>query len=280
MRVLLLVLLLLAAPLHAAELKFATWNIGWATLRPPADLPRDVIRRSEADWRLLRDYAHRLDADVVALQEVDGPEIAARIFDPRAYVFFFPEEDDTQRAGFAVRRTLRATRNPDLVGLDLRPEARFSLRRGTDITIEAGGNRLRLLSIHLKAGCMEGALGWSRECEDLAQQAAVLAGWIAQRRREGAGFLIMGDFNRRMRDGDDEFLGRLNAPLERATEGQSSPCFANARGGRPFIDHILAGGAARGWMQRDSLRVMVYAERDARDRLSDHCPVSVRLRLP
>jgi hypothetical protein len=35
-------------------------------------------------------------------------------------------------------------------------------------------------------------------------------------------------------------------------------------------------------MVPDSLRVMVYAERDRafRDRLSDHCPISVRLRLP
>ncbi|RVT96894.1 hypothetical protein EOD42_10855 [Rhodovarius crocodyli] len=280
MRVLALILLLLAAPVQAAELKFSTWNIGWATLRPPSELPRDVIRRSDSDWRLLRDYARRLDADVVALQEVDGPEIAARIFDPRTYAFFFADENDTQRTGFAVRRTLRVTRNEDLLGLDLRPDARFSLRRGADITIEAGGNRIRLLSIHLKAGCMEGSMDRSRECDDLTQQAAVLAGWIAQRRRENAPFLIMGDFNRRMRGPDDEFLARLNAPLARATENQSSPCFAGARGGRPFIDHIMAGGAARGWMRPDTLRVMVYAERDARDRVSDHCPVSVGLRLP
>jgi endonuclease/exonuclease/phosphatase family metal-dependent hydrolase len=280
MRVLALILLLLAAPVQAAELKFSTWNIGWATLRPPSELPRDVIRRSESDWRLLRAYAQRLDADVVALQEVDGPEIAARIFDPRSYAFFFAEEDDTQRTGFAVRRNLRVTRNGDLLGLDLRPDARFSLRRGADITIEAGGNRIRLLSIHLKAGCMEGSMDRSRECDDLTQQAMVLAGWIAQRRRENMPFLIMGDFNRRMRGPDDEFLARLNAPLARATENQSSPCFAGSRGGRPFIDHILAGGAARGWMLPDTLRVMVYAERDARDRVSDHCPVSVGFRLP
>jgi len=34
-------------------------------------------------------------------------------------------------------------------------------------------------------------------------------------------------------------------------------------------------------MVLDSLRVMVYAERDPiwRERLSDHCPLSLRLRL-
>lgn len=285
MRVLLLLLACLAAfPAAAAELRIATWNIAWATLRPTGDpeMPRDHRARADADWALLRAYAQRLDADVVAFQEVDGPRAAARIFDERQYQFFFPDENDVQRAGFAVRRTLRATQNPDLAGLDIRPQARFSLRRGTDITIEAGGSRLRLLSVHLNAGCREGDLAAGQECSGLSRQADVLAGWVAERAREGAPFLILGDFNRRITAGQDAFLARLAeaAPLSRATENLANPCFADNRGGRPFISHVLAGGAARGWVQPGSLRVTVYAERDARERLSDHCPMTVRLRLP
>ena len=88
----------------------------------------------------------------------------------------------------------------------------------------------------------------------------------------------MGDLNRRM-DGRDELLAGLNqaAPLLRVTEGRASPCW----GGASFIDHILAGGAARGWVEPNSLRVLVYREgAEAKERLSDHCPVSVRLQLP
>jgi hypothetical protein len=71
-------------------------------------------------------------------------------------------------------------------------------------------------------------------------------------------------------------------PVPRVPEGASNPCWALAGGGRPFIDHILLGGGAEALWQRDSLRVMVYAERDPRqrDRLSDHCPVSIRLNTP
>ena len=92
-------------------------------------------------------------------------------------------------------------------------------------------------------------------------------------------FLLLGDFNRWM-DGRDEFYAALaaTAPLLRPTAGQTSPCW----GGGGFIDHILAGGAARGWVKPDSLRVLVYAEQGIawKQRLSDHCPVSVRLALP
>jgi endonuclease/exonuclease/phosphatase family metal-dependent hydrolase len=288
MRLLLLLLaLLLPLPLHAAELKLATWNIAWLTLRTATDelLPRGLTPRQPGDFARLADYARRLEAHVVALQEVDGAEAAARVFDPRDHQFFFTRENDIQRTGFAVRRGIAVTQHEDLAALDLAPDARFSQRRGADITIEANGRRLRLLSIHLNAGCREGPMQASRgrECENLLRQSEVLARWIAERRREGAAFAILGDFNRRMDHPRDEMsaLFAAAAPLTRATEGASNPCWADARGGRPFIDHILLGGPARDWLQRNSLRVMVYAERDPafRDRLSDHCPISVRLRL-
>lgn len=277
--------LLLAAPLHAAEIKLATWNIAWLTLRPANDelLPRNLTPRQPGDFARLADYARRLEADVVALQEVDGPEAAARVFDPRSHAFFFTRENDVQRTGFAVRRGITVTQNEDLSELDLAPGARFSQRRGADITIEANGRRLRLLSVHLNAGCREGPMDASRgrECENLLRQSEVLARWIGERRREGVAFAVLGDFNRRMDHPRDEMTATLNAaaPLLRANEGASSPCWADARGGRPFISHILLGGPARDWMQRGSLRVMVYSEREPamRDRLSDHCPMSVRL---
>lgn len=288
MRALLLALaLFLALPAQASELKIASWNIAWLTLRPAndPDLPRNLTPRQPGDFTLLADYARRLDADVVALQEVDGPDAAARIFNPRDYTFFFPDERDIQRTGFAVKRRLRVIRNADLAELDLAPNARFSQRRGTDITVEHEGRMLRLLSVHLNAGCREGPIdpARGRECDNLSRQSAVLAGWITARRSENAAFAILGDFNRRIGDARDDMLVQLNraAPLTRVNEGVSNPCWADARGGRPFISHVFLGGPAQRWVVPNSLRVMVYAERDPamRDRLSDHCPVSFRVRM-
>ncbi len=120
----------------------------------------------------------------------------------------------------------------------------------------------------------------SRDCQNLGRQAEILRDWIAARRREGIAFAILGDFNRRMAR-DDEFLAVLDeaAPLRRVTHGFSNPCQSRDGRARPFIDHILLGGPARDWVVRDSFRVLVYGERDQRmrERLSDHCPVSVRI---
>jgi endonuclease/exonuclease/phosphatase family metal-dependent hydrolase len=285
-RLLILALLLLASPaLAQQEVKLATWNIAWLTLRPTGDrdLPRDIRARTAEDFRLLQGYARRLDADVVAIQEIDGEQAAARVFDPATYAIHLTDEDDVQRPGFAVRRSLRFTRNPDLAELDIRAGARRSLRRGADITVDLpGGQRLRLLSVHLNAGCREDAFeNGPPECESLARQAQVIARWADARRQEGIAFAVLGDFNRRIGPRDD-FLRIVEGepPLARPTAGFSTPCWATARGGWPFIDHILLGGAAREWLVPNSLAVLVYGERDRafRDRLSDHCPVSVRLR--
>ncbi len=90
---------------------------------------------------------------------------------------------------------------------------------------------------------------------------------------------MLGDFNRHM-DGGDQLWAALSntAPLVRATEGRSSPCWVT----NAFIDHIIAGGAARDWMQLQTLQVLHYREtgEEWKDRLSDHCPVSVQFQTP
>ena len=277
------VLLLLSCALaaQARDLKIATWNLEWLTNRPEGDpaLPADVHPKTAADIAVLRRYADQLDADVVALQEVDGPAIAAALFPPDRYTLFFTDDAVIQRVGLAVRRGIPAHRNPDLAALDLYAGAKFHLRSGADITLDLPGGPLRLLAIHLKTGCQRDPLGSvRRQCETLRGQVPVLQGWIAQRRAEAAAFVVLGDFNRGML-GTDDLLAALRAaaPLAQADEGRDSSCW----GGEHFIDHILAGGAARAWLDPASLRVLTYREgADQKEHLSDHCPVSARFHLP
>ena len=276
-------LLFSAISADAKTLKLTTWNLEWLTAKPAGDpeLPQDVTPKRAEDVASLARYAERVASDVIAIQEVDGPEIAARVFPPDRYVIHMTRDRVVQRVGLVVRRGIDFVVNPDLVALVPAPTARHPLRSGADITLRLPGGFLRILAVHLKTGCREEPLSRSSRpsCEVLRQQVPALQGWIAQRREEGVPFVIMGDFNRWM-DGRDQMLAALrqSAPLARATEGFSSPCW----GGGGFIDHILAGGAAAAWMRPDTLRVTMYRESGAgwKERLSDHCAVSVNFEIP
>ena len=273
--------LLFPAIALAGDLKVATWNLNWLTERPAGDpsLPQDVHVRAPEDFDRLQHYAALLDADVIAIQEVDGREVAARIFAPDHYSIHMTRDDVVQRVGIVVRRGLAYSVNPDLIALQ--GERRLHLRSGADITLHLPAGPLRILAVHLKTGCDDASLTnpRRRSCAELRAQIPPLQAWIAARQHDGVPFIVLGDFNRHM-DGRDQLWAALSntAPLVRATEGRSSPCW----GSEAFIDHIIAGGAARDWMQLPTLRVLDYSEsgEDWKDRLSDHCPVSVVFATP
>jgi endonuclease/exonuclease/phosphatase family metal-dependent hydrolase len=275
---LLALLLLLPLPVLASDLKVATWNLNWLTTRPPGDreLPPDVTPRSDEDFARLAQYAHELNADVVAIEEVDGFGAASKVFSREEYSIHMTRDHVVQRVGIVVRRGLHYDINPDLTALNA-----HHLRSGADITLHLGDTDLRVLAVHLKKGCRDMPMPKARgqACEELKDEIGPLIDWIAARKAEAVPFLVLGDFNRWMNKGDTFLASLLQAaPMSRATEGQSSPCW----GRENFIDHILAGGAAATWIQPGTLRVLAYRETDPswKDRLSDHCPVSVRLAVP
>lgn len=166
--------------------------------------------RTEADYAALRALVERMDADVIAFQEVESEAAAQRVFDPSRYTIAMEERLGSparpecrglgghylnrQAVGFAIRRGLEIERHPDLVDLQL---GDGDLRSGVDIEIgRVGGPRLRLLGVHLKSGCASGA--GSDACALLFRQIPVLEAWIDARARTGQAFAAIGDFNRRL----------------------------------------------------------------------------------
>ena len=264
----------------ATDIKIATWNLNWLTVRETGSpgLPPDLHTRAQADFDRLRDYAAELAADVVAVQEVDGYEAIRRVFPAELYHVVLSKDRVTQRVGIAIRRGIRYDPHPDV---PLAPDQNARLRSGVDVTLNLGAQRLRLLAVHLKQGCQNPRLdrAQGRDCQTLFGQATPLRAWIADRAAAGEAFVILGDFNRWM-EKRDPFIAQLrqSAPLARATEGFASPCW----GAETFIDHILAGGPARDWMRQETMLVLKYRETgpEWKNRLSDHCPVSVRFVLP
>jgi endonuclease/exonuclease/phosphatase family metal-dependent hydrolase len=288
------------------EFKLATWNLEWfmtpETLRAltpactPRDAPRDGARRavpcdvaheharSHEDIMALRRFALSLDADVIALQEVDGVDAAKLVFP--GYEFCFSTRVAVQNNGFAIRRGLPFRCGAELLDLSLADD----VRRGVELRLYPGTPReIALLSVHLKSGCSRDRLDSERPaCRELTRQVSVLERWIDARAAENMPFGVLGDFNRDLRrepaesslwrDIDD--ADPPGADLVNTAEGQA---FENCMPSQTFsgyIDYIILSRDLARWMVGDSFGRALYRPRDAlRRKLSDHCPVFIRLRV-
>ena len=248
--------------------------------------------RTAADYASLRGYATKLAADIVALQEVDGPDAAAQVFP--GYDYCFSTRGHTQKNGFAIRRGLPYRCEPEYEPLSIGN----AVRRGVVATFFPGtANEFRLMSVHLKSGCPEGPLtAEGRNCALLSQQVEPLKAWIEGEARAGHRFGVLGDFNRRftiekgpLRDSQGRLLnvyGEINSstlPAAKLTNitgrEKFTPCTTDSEY-RQFIDNILLGKELAASVIRKSFVRVVFNDQDAKDHwLSDHCPVGTELRL-
>ena len=280
----LLLTLFLALPASAdVTIKIATWNI--EHLRAAQGKGKNP--RYAEDYLRLKQYATVLNADILALQEIENEQALAKVFDPKLYRFFVSERKgrDKQRTAFVVRRTLLVRRYPDLDGLN----TTGALRHGVDIEVETDQHRVRLLAVHLKSSCFDKPLPEpspkGSDCEKLATQIPVLEHWIDARATNHTPFIVMGDFNRRFDVPGDEFWTEIDdgdpgvLDLFRATEGKTSECWY---GEYPrYIDHIIYGQRVSEWVVPGSFEQIVYAESKSMEKLlSDHCPIAVTLDIP
>ena len=283
-------------PAPAEWIRIATWNLNLLHWRTGGALWRGAVARSDADYRTLARYARGLNADVIAFQEVNGPRAAARVFPPRDYSLhlsgrYDPRYDDIYN-GFAVRKgRFDHVVKRDHEALGLGSSSRYQLRWGVDLMVSQDGRRLRLLNIHLKSKCFGKGLvnPRSRACRTLARQVEPLEAWIDARWREGAPFVVLGDFNREMdRHGERDHLWSAIADgdppgleLHRLSAGRDPACWrGTSRHHRYPIDFFVFG--ARAWKRVDagSFRQVVWTDADADPRRglpSDHCPIAVDL---
>ena len=296
-------------------LRLATWNLQWLIApeqfvalqrscvprgaSPGArkrSIPCDAAADSErsfADFEALAVYARKLDADVIALQEVDGVAAARRVFP--GYRFCFTARDNVQNNGFAVRAGIPFRCGADVIALSLGG----SLRRGAELILFPGTAReIRLLGVHLKSGCGKRTLNDPREqCATLARQLPELERWIDAQAAAARPFAILGDFNRdllsdsgpaRSESGAARSLWSeiddgepAEADLRNAAEGERFVNCAPTQRFSAYIDHIVLSRTLDAWRVPHSFSRVVYEPRDAvRRKLSDHCPISIDILPP
>jgi endonuclease/exonuclease/phosphatase family metal-dependent hydrolase len=300
----------LAAPAVASErLRVGTWNLEWMMTPETFDalarhcagrerriagtertIPCDRVpegRWSTQDLARLRGFAADAGLDVVALQEVDGLEVARQIF-PR-HLLCFTSRRHVQNVGFAVRRGIPHRCNRDYRALSL---AGDDVRRGADLTLYPGTTRsIRLLAVHLKSACHDDSLSAARDdCRKLQQQVPVLEEWIDRRARADQAFGVIGDFNRRFdreRKTARDAAGRTIAMWPELNDGDppgaelvnvgiAQGAIACGNGYRPRqpIDFFVLGRKLAPALVPDSYRVWDYP---AGPRWPDHCLLTIEL---
>ncbi|MBF2761516.1 MAG: endonuclease/exonuclease/phosphatase family protein [Ectothiorhodospiraceae bacterium AqS1] len=282
------------------RIRIATWNLNLLHWKSSVALWRGSLKRRDADYATLKRYMHKIDADIIAFQEVNGPQAAARVFPPEEYAIHISGRYDSNYndiyTGFAVRRGVFArVLKRDIPDFEPRSDKQRSLRWGVDLSVEVGDSpnprTLRLLNIHLKSGCQRGTLKKPKKkaCKTLARQIPALERWIDARQTEGAAFVVMGDFNRAFdRHGERDHLWQAiddgdpdGLRLHRLPKGHPHRCWeGTANHHENPIDFFVFGAKAWERVEADSFRQIVWEEkdRDIKRRLpSDHCPIAVDL---
>ncbi|MGL1958097.1 MAG: endonuclease/exonuclease/phosphatase family protein [Colwellia sp.] len=280
---------------HAQSLKIASWNIAWLG-------SHKLNTRTVKDYIQLALYAKKLDADIIALQEVENADYARKVFGEN-YDYYFSTENWVQRIGVAVKKSLGySVKAVEYKALNI-----GKVRPGMDITLVKGNERLRLLAVHLKSGCFSAKLDEKSvtkmkeasksdnykkvSCTKLSQQKEPLEQWIDARASENVPFIVLGDFNRQFsqdinnKRGETEGLWQViddegNEHLWSPTLSKNSECWGGFY--KNYIDYIVLSPRAKLKYIDGSFNQLLFEGKFSRkraDALSDHCPISVVLNL-
>ncbi|MEY8251350.1 MAG: endonuclease, partial [Colwellia sp.] len=253
-----------------STIKFATWNIEHLSHKTGSGLKP----RNSEDYKALASYAKKLDADVIALQELDGIKAAKRILSPNEYDFHFSSRGAKQKVGFAIRKNIEWEAKADLKSLNV-----GNVRNGVVVTVNPDTNPIDVLAVHLKSFCFDKPESdGSRACNKLWKQVPIVEKWIDDHTKRSVPFVILGDFNRRLEPNDEVWRewndgqpDNLNISL--ATQGQKSSCW----GGKypEYIDHIIVSDVETVYGSFDQL---IY-DTNEKTVLSDHCPISLQVKI-
>jgi endonuclease/exonuclease/phosphatase family metal-dependent hydrolase len=164
------------------------------------------------------------------------------------------------------------------------------VRRGVELRLFPNTpQELRLLSVHLKSGCARDSLDSARQsCGELARQVPVLEHWIDAQASEHKPFAVLGDFNRDLQrePSGASFWDEIDdasppeADLVNTAEGQAFQNCMTSQTFSGFIDYIILGRRMAQGLVKGSFGRELFPPKDAqRRRLSDHCPVFIRLRV-
>jgi endonuclease/exonuclease/phosphatase family metal-dependent hydrolase len=275
----------------ADQLKLVSWNIEHLA----DDIGKGCKPRSEDDYAKLSAYAQTLNADIVALQEVQSEVALQRVFPASDWQYVVSTRPDNeayecrgldglfstpQRTAIVIRKGVNYKKNDDFTELALDNPG---LRYGTSISIN--NNQLTLLNVHMKSGCFVSDYSQSdrKACLTYQQQAPLLESWVNTQVENQQAMVVLGDFNHRLVDDGNRYWQELSQENNQRilTSSMQNIQSCHPKYKAP-IDHIVTGPISTQWVVDGSQGIDAFGvegELTYDDMLSDHCPISVTLKF-
>lgn len=213
------------------------------------DSRRQGVAVTAAAWakrntQLQQLFATRLNADIIAFQEVSGVAAVRQALGPLADQYnlcSFDGQYKVQRLAFAWKKALgtaveacKPVHEMSLPQLPLDEQ----VRPGLTMALNVRGKLLRLLTVHLKSSCVSSLERGQLDSDDLTSPCSILQKQIAPFENAfeklgagGARFVVLGDFNRNLWHEERELSGsspvrsdgskNLTAPLAASVKTQN-----------------------------------------------------------
>ena len=278
----------------ASKIHFVTWNMEHLA----ENVGEGCVPRQESDYLKLRNFAHTLDADVFALQEVESVEAVARVYpknewniivsdrpsSPAYECYGNGQKSTQQRVALVIRKGVNFE---DVETFEELALDREGLRYGLTAKIIHRQDTLQVMSVHLKSGCFVQDYSTSsrRACETFQKQVPLLDTWIETKIKNDQPFVLLGDFNHRIANPNNKLWQTLTEMDNKAVVIGNS--MQELKGCHPKypepIDHILMGAGAEKLQVKGSEAVHYFSEKPEsmteEEMLSDHCPIGVVLKF-
>ena len=88
------------------------------------------------------------------------------------------------------------------------------MRYGTFVELQIGAREIDVMSVHLNSGCFskreDDDPEKQKDCRKLTRQIPILEAWIDNRARADKPFILLGDFNCRLAQDNDEIWKELD----------------------------------------------------------------------
>ncbi len=257
--ILLTLLVCIAAPTQAQDLRVATWNIQTLTTGKKV-FPDQGFVRTQPDLDFLANFATAIAADAIALQEIASPAAAAQVFPiaewticisgqffgaypalghaPQADCFSALPLPDTPASELLARQfTAFAIRKSAGLTVGVSDAAQFGVshkdadnqarpvRWGLLATLQKGGRTFTLLNVHLKSGCFLDRLSIPLAPPPSSGNCQTFARQVPMLdnfvRTASKPFVLLGDFNRNLDLDGDQVFERLTGSDTSGTGDQT-----------------------------------------------------------